>query len=355
MIGQRIKLARDVLGITQSELADILGTTQSGVASMEAGIYRASQKYLETIARRTRFTVGFFTKGEPPEFAFGSILYRAQSAVKQAPRTTAHASAQLGVELAVSFADRLKKIPVNIPKGSDEGPQRAAQIARVSLGLSPDTPIKGILRCLERNGVMVFSLPMEVDGFDGFSAWAGRDPKRPVIALLGGKTAYREVFTSAEELGHLVMHSPLRVDAKRADKEARAFAQEFLLPAEAMHGEMQRPITLTSLSAIKPRWGVSIAFLAKRAESLGLINPNQHRYLIQQMRVNWGAKTEPSDDKVMAEKPLLLRKMASMLYGEPIDLPRLVRDSGLPLAMLRDTLGIEQAPGKLLEFKKGLS
>ena len=68
-------------------------------------------------------------------------------------------------------------------------------MTRAALGLSPNTPIRGLLRILEKNGVWVFSLPLEVEGFDGFSAWAGRDPARPVIALLQGKSAFREVFT----------------------------------------------------------------------------------------------------------------------------------------------------------------
>jgi Zn-dependent peptidase ImmA (M78 family)/DNA-binding XRE family transcriptional regulator len=352
MIGARIKLAREMLGITQSQLAEILGTTQSGVASMEAGIYRPSPAFLETIARRTGFAAGFFVKGEPPDFPFGSILFRAQAGVKQGPRARAHALASVVFELAVNLADRLKKIPVNIPRVEDD-PQRAAQVTRSCLGLSPNTPIKGLVRHLERNGVMVFSLPMEVDGFDGFSAWAGYNPSRPVVVFLAGKTAYREVFTCGEELGHLTMHSPLRVTATEADKEARAFAQEFLLPAEAMQAEMQPPITLTGLAALKPRWGVSIAFLAKRAASLSLITPNQHRYLVQQMRMNWGAKQEPGDDNVVAEKPMLLQKMASMLYGDPIDAARLAKDSGLPLKMLREILGIEQPLGRILQFKKG--
>jgi len=264
----------------------------------------------------------------------------------------AHGMAHIAFEFALSLASRLKKIPVNIPRLTEDDPQRAAQITRASLGLSPNTPIKGLIRCLERNGVFVFPLSMQVDGFDGFSAWAGHDPTRPVIALLRGKSAYRETFTAAEELGHLVMHSPLRVSANEADKEARAFAQEFLLPAEAIEDEMRSPITLTSLAALKPRWTASMAFLAKRAESLGLITPNQHRHLIQQMRSNWGAKSEPGDDQVQAETPLLLRKMATMLYGDPIDLPRLVKDSGLPPAILRDMLALPQGPARVLEFRR---
>src|ERR1700728_3419306 len=99
MIGSRLKLVREILGKTQGELGEMIGTTQSGVASMESGIYRPSSEYLQTIARCTGFTLGFFDKGETPDFPFGSILYRAQASVKQSPRTKAHAIAHLTFEL----------------------------------------------------------------------------------------------------------------------------------------------------------------------------------------------------------------------------------------------------------------
>lgn len=351
MIGSRIRLVREILGLTQEELAAALDTTQSGVASMEAGIYRPSSSYLDIISQRTGFKGQFFSKGELPDFPFGSILYRAQTAVKQASRTKAHALAHIEFELALGLAERLKRIPSNVPK-LDEGPQRAAQITRATFGLSPDSPIRGLLRHVERNGVFVLSVPMEVDGFDGFSAWAGHDPPRPIIALLGGKTPYREVFTVAEETGHLVMHNPLRANSREADLEARMFAQEFLLPEDAMRAEMQPPVTLTSLAAMKPRWGVSIAFLAKRADSLFIVTPNQYRYLVQQMRSAWGTRSEPGDDKIIPERPRLLGKMAEMLYGDPINFTRLGNDSGLPVQMLRELLGGQQTPGGVLQFKR---
>jgi Zn-dependent peptidase ImmA (M78 family)/transcriptional regulator with XRE-family HTH domain len=351
MIGTRIKIVREILNKTQAEFGEILGTTQSGVASMEAGVYRPSEVYIQTIGQRTGFSPQFFGKGELPDFPFGSMLYRAAASVKQGPRSRAHALAHVSFEFAVELASQLKPIPVNIPRLSDT-PKRCAQIARTSLGLSPLSPIKNVVSVLERNGVLVFSLPIEVEGFDGFSAWPGSAPSRPIIALLQGKTAYREVFTCAEELAHLTMHSPLRVSAKDADKQARLFAQEFLLPAEAMLIEMQQPITLSGLAPLKKRWGVSISFLAKRAESLSLVTPNQYRYLLQQMRSAWGGKIEPGDDAVAPERPRLLYKMCEMLYGNPIQLPRLSRESGLPIHFLRSILDLEQPIASVLEFRR---
>jgi hypothetical protein len=74
---------------------------------------------------------------------------------------------------------------------------------------------------------------------------------------------------------------------------------------------------------------------------------------MQQMRTNWDTKAEPGDEGVSPEKPLLLRKMASVLYGDPPDLPRVMKDSGLPIAILRDLLGVDVPASRVLEFKKG--
>jgi hypothetical protein len=188
----------------------MIDSTQSGVFSMEAGIYLPSAEFIKTIAAKTDFSPSFFEKGEVPEFPYGTLLYRAHASVRQGPKTRAHALCHIAFELGCMLASRLKKVSVNIPRLSEEA-AACAQITRASLGFSPNSVIKNITLSLERNGVWIFRLPMEVEGFDGFSSWAGHDLSRPVIAILAGKTPYRDVFTTSEELGHLVMHSPLRV------------------------------------------------------------------------------------------------------------------------------------------------
>ena len=96
MIGSRIKLARDVRGITQAELAGAVGTTQSGIASMESGMYAPSSAYLDAISLKTGFNASFLLKGKLPEMPFGSLLYRSTRSVKKAARSRAHAIAHLG-------------------------------------------------------------------------------------------------------------------------------------------------------------------------------------------------------------------------------------------------------------------
>ena len=77
------------------------------------------------------------------------------------------------------------------------------------------------------------------------------------------------------------LHSPLTVRGSEADTQARAFAQELLLPREAMIEEMRSPVTLSNLAPLKPRWNVSLQMLIRRANGLRFITSNQYRYLNQ--------------------------------------------------------------------------
>jgi hypothetical protein len=44
--------------------------------------------------------------------------------------------------------------------------------------------------------------------------------------------------------------------------------------------------------------------------------------------------------------------MAEMLYGKPVDLVRLSKDSGLAPRLLREALGIEPSAARVLEFRR---
>jgi Zn-dependent peptidase ImmA (M78 family) len=198
---------------------------------------------------------------------------------------------------------------------------------------------------LERNGVLILTVPREINALDGFATWVGSPYPRPVIALLGGKVGYRINFTLGEEIGHLVLHSPLTVSVAEADDQARAFAQELLLPREAMIEEMRSPITLSNLAPLKPRWNVSLQMLIRRAHDLTLITPNQYRYLNQQVRTNGWTQLEPGDERIAQPKPRLMRKMGELQFGNPIDLEGIATATGIPISLLAELLGV-QAPQK---------
>jgi len=345
-------LAREIAGLTQTELGELIGTTQSGIASMEANLYRPSPEYLQVLGKETGFGPSFFEPSHIDEFPSGALLYRARAAVTKAERQRAHGLTSVAFELALFLGRKLKQVSVNLPR-LKESPERAAQIARTSLGIAPHVPVLDLMQRLERNGILILTVPREISSLDGFATWVGSPYPRPVIALLGGKVGYRINFTLGEEIGHLVLHSPLTVSVAEADNQARAFAQELLLPQEAMLEEMRSPITLSNLAPLKPRWNVSLQVLIRRASDLRLITPNQYRYLNQQIRTSGWTQIEPGDERIPQPRPRLMRKMAELQYGSPIDLSELSAETGIPMPLIAELLGVEVPKkfGRVLNFK----
>jgi Zn-dependent peptidase ImmA (M78 family) len=345
-------LAREIAGLTQTELAEKIGTTQSGIASMEANLYRPSPDYLKILAKETGFGLSFFEPTHIDEFPSGALLYRARTALSKAERQHAHGLTSVAFELAVFLGQKLKQVPINLPR-LKESPEKAAQITRTALGIAPHVPVVDLMQRAERNGVLILLVPREISTLDGFATWVGSPYPRPVIALLGGKVGYRINFTLGEEIGHLVLHSPLTVSVAEADNQARAFAQELLLPREAMLDEMRSPVTLTNLALLKPRWNVSLQMLIRRASDLKLITQNQYRYLNQQVRTSGWTQVEPGDEHIPQPKPRLMRKMAELQYGNPIDLGKLSTETGIPTQIVAELLGVElpKRRARVLDFK----
>jgi Zn-dependent peptidase ImmA (M78 family)/transcriptional regulator with XRE-family HTH domain len=361
MNGERIRQAREILGLTQTELSLRAGIAQSAIAQIEAGIYVPSDAAVQAIAMQTGFDVAFLKQAKPPaEFPIGSILYRTQAKVNPKDKARAHRIAQFMFDMVLTMRTKLKDIPVLIPRTS-EPPKIAAEIARASLGLSPESPVANLINALERAGVLVLQLPFAVEGLDGFSSWVGINHDTPVICLLAGKTGYRTRFTVAEEFGHLVQHMPLRCTVSQADDEARRFAGELLLPEEVVSKEIAHPVTLASLGPSRTRHRVSFQFLIRRISDLGIITQNQYRYLMMQISARGWRKEEPGDPNVVQEKPLVFSKMAEFVYGNPLDLARIKQDvGGVPATLIRSILGSmpsgpEPNPRGVLAFKRRAS
>jgi Zn-dependent peptidase ImmA (M78 family)/transcriptional regulator with XRE-family HTH domain len=324
--GERIRQARELRALTQTELAARVGVNQSSIALMEAGVVHPASPTLEALALACQFPPSFFGQAPPPPFPEGSLLFRAQHSVSARDRNRARRYGQLVYELAIRMADRLEVPTPRVPKlAADESPDRAAQITRSGLGLSPDTPIGHLVSELERAGIVILALPVQLPGQDAFSLWTAHLEPTPVIALLKGAPGDRLRFSVAHELGHLVMHHSISGARKTLEQQANQFAAEFLIPSEAIAAELVTPVTLEQLRSLKGRWGVAIQTLATRARDVGVITDNQRTTLFRQLSARGWRTREPG--YLQPEKPRAVRKMAELLYGPgQIDRRRLATD-----------------------------
>ena len=324
--GERVKQAREIRGMTQGELAERVGASQPHISLIEQNAEFPSEALLEAVALATGFPTAFFLRPSGPDFPLGSLLYRKTRKIAAAEAAQIRQTARAALELVGYLGKRFKSIPVSIPRISS-APAEAAQIIRSHLGVSPDGPIGGLLRKLERAGVVVLYLPCNTDGFNAFSAWSDEEIRRPVIFLQRISAGDRIRFTLSHELAHLALHQGFLGAPTELDRQANEFAAEFLLPAEMLRQEIRLPLTLTNLADLKSRWGVSMEAIAYQCLRLGFITPRQHDYVRGKMKKMDWLGNEPV--QIPAETPRLLSQMIESAFANEVDAARrLSRDLG---------------------------
>jgi Zn-dependent peptidase ImmA (M78 family)/DNA-binding XRE family transcriptional regulator len=329
----RLQQAREIRGWTQTALAQQVGVYPSAIAQLETGRIQPSPEVLDAISRATGFPPAFFTRPSGPTLPPGSLRFRARAAMTARQRRQAYWYAQTLYELMAQLAVQTAYPPPRLPR-LDSDPVAAACLTREALGLAPDRPIGPLLRTLERAGVWVVAIPVPLPQRDACSAWAGGDAATSV--LVATTAGDRRRFSVAHELGHLVLHQVPQGSPHALERQADAFAEAFLLPAAAMREALVPPITLTTLAALKARWGVSLQVLIRRARALEVLTPSQYRALYAQLGARGWRTEEPI--AVPVERPRALRQLAELLYGVPIDYPSLADAMGLDLSFVRDLL-----------------
>jgi Zn-dependent peptidase ImmA (M78 family)/DNA-binding XRE family transcriptional regulator len=345
MSAERFRQAREVRGLTQAALAEKLGVNQSTIAGIESGIAEASESMLRTISFQTGFPISYFRQDDPPDFTFGSLLFRARVAMPALERRIAYRYGQLAFELAEKLSRRLHTPPLSLPR-IEESASQAAKLARGQLGIPPDAPIERLINVLERHGVIVLASPVRAALHDAYSLWAGVNRERAVIIVAAGLAGDRLRFSVAHELRHLTCTA--RGSRTEIERDANLFAAEFLMPEEVMKNEIVPPVTLAGLAALKPKWGVAIQALVRRAVDLSIISDRQYRYLMQQIGMNGWRRKEPLE--LPPERPRALRQMAEHLYGNPIDYTKLAADVNLSTAIVRQI--IELHAGKAVQVEQ---
>jgi Zn-dependent peptidase ImmA (M78 family)/DNA-binding XRE family transcriptional regulator len=333
----RIKQVRELCGWTQVELAGKLCIKQPTLAQLENFTENPSRRVLDGLAELTDFLPDYFSKPITVDFPMGSLLFRAHASMTNRHRVEAYRHAQLLHEIWSEIAERVNELPVRIPQ-LKEDPVLAARLTRAQLGISPDTPIAHVLNTVEKAGVILLCIPVNLEKRDAFSLWAGSPVRKPVIAISSGRPGDRVNWSVAHELGHLILHNPIWGSTKDLEDQADQFAAEFLLPEYAMQNEFRQPVTLQSVAQLKIRWRVSMQALIRRAHDVGMLTDRAYRYLFEQMAWRGWRLREPSDVAIPAERPQGLLEMCELIYGKPVNVQKLSRDSLVGATRLKQIL-----------------
>ena len=133
-------------------------------------------------------------------------------------------------------------------------------------------------------------------------------------------TYFRQRFTLAHELGHIVLHHFLDEEdyiknSKLIEEQANRFASAFLMPNTVFPESVYRK-NLAELLSLKKQWGVSMSACARRMSDLYLISMNQYQNMNIEISRNGWKKNEPLDNDVYPENPYYIEAGYRFLFDK---------------------------------------
>jgi Zn-dependent peptidase ImmA (M78 family) len=296
-----LTLARESRGMSQTSLADAMSKlagepiSQGYVSKAEAGKLAVDGERLALYGRVLRYPAGVLcVDAEMNGVGIGLVHHRKKASLGAKELRRIHAQLAMAwlqvrglVEPRVRGAHRFERIEV-----SDlDTPAEAAQALRKLWGL-PAGPVADLIGVVESAGGIVLVRDLDTPDLDAVSQWDGVDA--PLFLLSAHAPADRFRFTFTHEIGHVVMHAEPGATALQ-ERQADEFASEFLMPAADIANELGGPLDLARLLALKQRWGVSMAALARTALTLSQISEWQYRNLVIEMSTLGYKKQEPGE------------------------------------------------------------
>ena len=347
MAADRVKAARELLGLSQGELAGASGLSQGLISQIERGNRAATESVLRSIARGTGLPWSFFAK-TPIAPEVDSLRFRKFKTAS--PRVTARARRtfvelfDVGVDLmtwARRPANTLPRMDVNTSVDGSEIEDLAA-LVRSQLGVANDAPIRHLTRALERASIPVAPIVFtdlgedevdEVAAIGHFGLSGHLTPMDRSVITYFPSGGDRQRFTLAHELGHVLMHGGTRA-LPEAELQADRFAGALLIPTESARRELNGRLTLRDYASLKAKWGVSIQALVMRASHLGVLDEDRRVSLFKQISARGWRRVEPV--LVKNEEPALLGTLLSRRFDtRPGTYTRASLELGLPPLQLK--------------------
>lgn len=312
--GSRLALARRRRKMTAKALAEKAGVAPYTITRLEKGRHEPEPETITALATALNYPVAFFSLDEPETLEVGTVSFRSLKSMTARVRDAAITGGQIGLDLNDWMEEKFTFPSVDlIDLGQGLSPEIAAAELRRHWAIG-QRPIGHMIGLLESKGIRVYSLSEEVKSVNAFSFWKG---ETPFIFLNLFKTPESSIFDCAHELGHLAMHRHAgRKSSPNAEREADAFASEFLMPREDVLSRVPRSANLELVLKAKLRWRVSAMAMAYRLHKLGRLTDWQYRTMCINLTKRGYRTSEPNG--IERESSIIWPKVFRSLWREKI-------------------------------------
>lgn len=306
----RLRWARERLMLARTDLASVTGVSVSALTSYEKGSSNPDVRDIEVLAAELGVHPEFFYLHDMEEVPESVVSFRRASKTSKRQQCAARGAAQMAVEFFGVIESAFKLPDLQVPEIDDATPEQAAEEVRAQWHLA-DRPIADMMSLLESKGVRILSLDHRCKDVDAFCF--SRDGVS-YIFVSTVKTAERQRFDLAHELGHLVLHADLSTDgakSKERERQADAFASAFLMPASRIYTQSMKGAPVERILKAKKYWQVSAMAMARRLHDLKLLSDWQYRSVVIELSQRGYRSAEP--DGIQREQSQLLRKVLFMM------------------------------------------
>jgi Zn-dependent peptidase ImmA (M78 family)/transcriptional regulator with XRE-family HTH domain len=350
----RLTQARRLAGMTKKELSDHLGVTPAAVGQYEAGVSRPRPDVLVRLADLLAVPIAFFAAGRPHAPLDASAThFRSLRSMRVFQRDRAVAFASQVWELTHALERRVQLPLVDLPgfAGGEAvvqadgavDPIGTARALRKHWGIGRG-PIAHLVRLMESRGIVVAMLPFERTEAKRIDAFSTTRLPRPLVVLTSDRAddVYRYRFSAAHELGHLVLHGDTNPGDVQTEREADAFAAEFLTPRVSIASSLPSRVDFAVLAKLQVEWGVSIQSLLYRCREIGLFSAPTASRAFQRLNVmrGQGMFANESIAGYSGEKPVLLARAFELASQHGLSLTDLAADLAWSPERVRELLRI---------------
>ncbi len=343
-IGNRIKSARMLAGLSLRELADALNgiVSHNAISKYEKGEMMPDSKVLIALSKVLDVKTDYFLRPQTVEIS--NIEFRKKSGLSVKKTNSIKENIKDNIERYIeletflnfenSFVNPIQDCIIQNAEGVEKAVEKL--LHQWDLGINA---LPNVIEILEDRDIKVVEIDAD-EKFDGLSGWANQSI--PVIVINKDFTMERKRFTALHELGHLLLNINSKAFThKEIERFCHQFAGAMLLPRETIFnelGEKRSAVSINELIYIKESYGISMQAIMARAKGLGIISDD--RYVKFRMWVN----SNPNHKKEIGYgdykgvehssrfKQLLYRATAE----EIISMSKAASLSNLKLAQFRD-------------------
>lgn len=285
-IGQNLRRIRIFKGIKQSEVANRARISRAAYQKIEGGISIPRVDTLQKLVKVLGVHIGVLME-TPPRLS--AVRFRSRKKMRLRREILVRVARWLSKfnQLEEQLGDKpdfgLESMRRNLEHARSGGENPAVEWARRvrrRLNLEDHEVIVDMCGLLESNGIKLFPLSVKSNEFFGLSV--GPEDGGPAIAVNVWRRlpVERWIFTTAHELGHLVLHpNSFQVDESEEideeEVEANRFASHFIMPQKAFEYHLKNAEGLGFLDCVfklKRIFRVSYKLVVVRLIEMGAVD-----------------------------------------------------------------------------------